>query len=341
MSDQQIELPYLPITAVANRETLRSNASAGRQVFWVDHKIIKVRDGFNIRKEYKEIPELALFIEFNGIPGGPLTIDMMPDGKVCYVEMGHRRLKAIDLLLQKFDGKITKPIDLPGIRMRNDVLEIECFVNDLKVDELTRLKRQLSSNNGHRYTTIEVAELCNRMKTFFSLSDTDIARELGLSRQHVGNMLIIAGQSDQMKQAITNKDITPTAAVSLVRKIKDSDKVAELIQEAVSSSKPITVDFVKKIEGETRDGEVKGEKVEKTKTSEKADRAEKVDVFDETRNEIRLCNNVIKNLDKIENKIEKLGPEHEQLKKDLVGLLGFAQKDMAEVRLWVNKIKKH
>lgn len=321
MSEQtQLQLPYLEITSVANRNVLRDNASAGRQVYWIEIEKIKIRDGFNIRKQYIEIPELAQFIEFNGLPA-PLVVDMMPDGSVCYIEQGHRRFKAIELILEKHGGSISD-IDLPGIKNG----KIECFVNDLKVDELTRLKRQFSSNNGEKYTSLEMAELCWRMEKFFGLTQLEISRELGISRKHVSNYLILAGQTDDVKQAINTGTITPTAAVDLVRKLNNDEKVTEKIQEAVSSGAKITVSDVKRLEGEDSEGNAKGSKDERGET------------FDESRLEIKLCQNVIKNVDKINSMISKI--ENEQLKGDVDKYVGYIQKDMNEIRAWIKKNKK-
>jgi ParB-like chromosome segregation protein Spo0J len=325
---EQLQLPYLEITEVANRDTLRAVTTVGRPTYWIDFSTIKIRDGFNIRKEYKEIPEFSLFIEFNGVPAPPV-VDMMPDGLISYVEQGHRRYKAIELLLLKYDGDLSWLADkqYPGIRVKNGVLEVECFVNDFKIDELTRLKRQYSSNNGEKYTSLEMAELCWRMEKFFNLTQTDIGRELGLSRQHIKNYLIIAAQSDQVKQAIGGGVITATAAVSLVRKLKDSNAVNDAIQEAVASGNAITVDAVKRIQGESKSGETKGDKNQ-----------DKTITYDEGREEIRWCQNIIKNTDKIGTKVAKL--DNDQLKSDIEKLIEYIHKDMELLRDWAQKNKK-
>lgn len=319
----QLQLPYMEITKVANRDTIRANTVIGKTTYWIDFDKLKIRDGFNLRREYNEIPELALFIEFNGIPGGPLTVDMMPDGDICYIEIGHRRYKALELLIEQKGGDISS-LNLPGIKEG----KIECFVNDYKVDELTRLKRQYSSNNGEKYTSLEIGELCLRMQNIFELTLTDIGRELGLSRQTVKNMITLAEQSDDVKQAIKGKTITPTAAVDLVHKLGDSNKVTDKIQEAVSSGAKITVNDVKRLEGEDSEGNAKGKKDK-----------DSGEIFDESRLEIKLCQNVIKNVDRLNTMASK--SENEQFKTDFDKTVGYIQKDMVEIRNWIKKHKKH
>ncbi len=326
MSTEQLQLPYMEITAIAGRDTRRDKAGTGQHTFWVDFSTIHIRDGFNLRKDYKEIPELSLYIEFNGVPGGPLTVDMLQDGQ-CPLEIGHRRYKAIVMLLEKFGGDVSllRP-NLPGIRVKEGALEVECFINDNKVDELTRLKRQFTSNNGEKYTSLEMAELCWRMEKFFNLNPTDIARELGMSRQQINNYLIIAGQSDQVKQAIGGGTITPTAAVNLARKLNDADKVTEKVEAAVASGNKISVSDVQRLEGEDAQGNTKGSKDELGET------------FDEGREEIRWCQNVIKLLDKIGTKVSKI--DNDQLKGDIEKNIEWAHKDMELIRNYIKKNKK-
>lgn len=322
MSDtNQLGLPYREITKVATRETVRKNSVIGRQTHWVDLSLLEIREGFNLRKIYDGIPELALFIEFNGIPGGPLTIDMEPDGSACWIEIGHRRFKALLLLLEKFNGDI-KHLDLPGLRNGS----VECFVNDAKVDELTRLKRQYTSNNGDKYSAVEIGELCLRMHHYFKLSYTDISREIGKSRQQVKNWIDLASQSTEVKQAVNNKEISATTAIQLAQKLNDKDKVTEMIQESVSSGKMIVGSDVKKLEGEDAEGNKKGQKDERG------------EVFDESRMEIKLVQNCIKNVDRLNTMASKV--ENDQFKIDFDKVIGYVQKDLAEIRLWIKKNKK-
>ncbi len=220
--NNQLGLPYVEITKVANRDTIRDHTTRGRETYYIDFKLLKIRDGFNLRKQYLEISELAEFIETNGLPG-PLVVDMLDNGS-CFIEQGHRRFKALEVLKER---GVLKSLDLPGIKDG----KIECFVNSREIDELTRIKRQYSSNNGEKYTPLELGELCTRLFSFFHLTQTDIAKELGISRQNVKNMMIIAEQPDNIKEAIKGKKITPTAAVDLTRKIKDADKRSDMVQE--------------------------------------------------------------------------------------------------------------
>lgn len=316
----QLGLPYKEITQTANRTIVRANASrGGRETMYVDLKKIRIREGFNIRKEYHEIPELSLFIQFNGLPA-PLVIDMLPDGS-CFIEQGHRRYKALMLLKEK--GYL-KDMELPGIKPGG---KVECFINDTNTDELTRLKRQFSSNNGDKYTPLEFGELCKRMRDFFNLNMTDIAKELGCTRQHVSNMITLAEQPDSIKEAVKNKGLSATTAVELSRKVGDDQKRADMVSEAGNSGKVMKGTDVKRLEGEDEQGNAKGQRDSKSG-----------EVFDESRDEIKLCNNAIKNVDKLNTLASKI--DNEGFKKDFDKTVGWIQKDLAEIRLWISKNKK-
>jgi len=320
---EQLGLPYMEFQKVAGRDLVRKQAQNGRSTYWVEIERLAIRDGFNIRKKYEKIEDLALFIEFNGVPGGPLTVDMMPDGDhICYIEIGHRRYKALQLLLQKIGCDISH-LDLPGLRNGR----VECFVNDTNVTELTRLKRQYTSNNGEKYSAVEIGELCLRMHEYFNLSYTDIARELGKSRQQVKNMIDLAKQSPEVKAAVNNNKISATTAVQLANVLHDKDKVTEMVQESVSSGKVITGTDVKKLEGEDAEGNIKGK------------RDKDGEVYDESRMEIKLIQNAIKNVDRLNTLASKV--ENEQFKIDFDKTVGWIQKDLAEIRTWIKKNKKN
>lgn len=224
-------------------------------------------------------------------------------------------------------------MELPGIKHGT----VECFVNPKEVDELTRLKRQYTSNSGDKYTPLELGELCNRLARYFGLTQEQIGEQLGMSRQNVKNMMIIADQPDSIKQAIQSKNISVTAAVDLTRKITDADTRNDIVQEAVKSGKAIGVSDVKRIIGDKKEEEF--EKEPKNANISIADKSERSHFpkFDEGREEITLCQNVIKNIDKIGSLASHLP---EQLKNDMERYIDFIQADMEQIRLYIHKNKK-
>lgn len=324
----ELGLPYVEITKVANRDIIREHTTRGRETYYIDFKLLKIRDGFNLRKQYLEIPELADFIETNGLPG-PLVVDMLENGH-CFIEQGHRRFKALELL--KARG-VLKSLDVPGLTKGM----IECFVNSRDIDELTRIKRQYSSNNGEKYTPLELGELCTRLFKHFHLTQVDIAKELSMSRQNVKNMMILADQPDNIKEAIKGHKITPTAAIDLTRKIADSNKRSDIIQEAVKKGSVVTTTDVKNIIGDKDLKELPAANISTSETKPEKVKQEK-EKFDTSREEIKLCQRVIRNADKINTIASKL--ESDQVKGDIDKLVGYMQKDMVEIREYVHQHKR-
>lgn len=100
MSDNQLTLPYEEITKLANRDYLRKNFTiSGRVAYKIQFGKIEERDNFNKRKVYDEIEELAQSILINGLKE-PLVLDILHDGRAI-VEQGHRRRRAIQLLIDR------------------------------------------------------------------------------------------------------------------------------------------------------------------------------------------------------------------------------------------------
>ena len=317
----QLSLPYKEITETASRQTIRENSVAGRSTHYVDFKKLQIREGFNVRKVYTEIKEFAEFIELNGLPD-PLVVDMTRDGKIAYIEQGHRRYQALMLLNEKTP---LKKLSLPGINNG----KIECFVNNASVDELTRVLRQYSSNKSVNYTPMELAELCSRLKTNFGLTNKQIGEKLGMSRQSVDNHIILAAQPEEVKEAVKKKETTATTVVANVRTMEKANKLNEKNEEDShkTSSKPLVG------QQHVLDEDRKQQREEKA-----AGKETDLPKFDESREEIKLCQNLVKNLDKIGSIVSKI--ENKQTKDDIERLLHFSQKDLALLRDWVHKNKK-
>lgn len=325
---EQIGLPYIEINGKAPRTVVRSltnNGRGGRETYLFDFKKLQIRPGFNIRTEYGDIKEMAEYMRTNGMDGmDPFTVDVLPDGTV-YVEQGHRRMKALEILHK--EGLLYQ-IDQPGMRLG----QIEAFVNNEEVDERTRLRRQWSSNKTKEYTNLEKAELCNRMKTYFGMTTKEIAAELGITRQHVENFLTLAGDTDQVKQAVKGGNLSMTAAVQLAHHVKDSDKRNDIVQEAVSTGNKVSVSDAKRIQGEGRSDQDNTDRVPRSQKDEDGPK------YDEGREEIKECQNVIKLLDQIAHMVGKV--DNPQLVKDVEQKILWAHKSMGFVRDWVHKNKK-
>lgn len=234
---QSPQLPYQVIDKPVGRPviqaTLKQNGGKiGRTTYFIPFKKITEREGFNVRTDMGDIEALASDILQNGL-NVPLTVDLFKKGAktTWYVEMGHRRFAAIQSLEKA--GHNLKKLELPGFKEGM----VECFVNQVTVDEYTRIVRLFSSNHHKELNPLEIAKVIERLKTYYNKSNLEISHALGLSRQTVDNYMILNGLSDQEKEGIRKGNISVTAAVQLARKVKDEQKRADMISEKGSSKK--------------------------------------------------------------------------------------------------------
>lgn len=223
--DQQLSLPYEVITKdkLANRDYLRKNFSRGKETYLIPVSSLVIRDGFNQRIVYEGLEELAESIKVNGIKE-PLVIDVLSDGR-CVIDRGHRRYKAIQLLLSKGEKIDT----------------VECFINSRDVTEQQRMEDIFNSNMfASKLNPVEQANTVFALKNNFGkISNEEIAKRIGVSRQQVDNLLILAGADDLTKQEIIKGNLNISEAIKSIRASKkaqdDADK-KELDANKTSSS---------------------------------------------------------------------------------------------------------
>ncbi|MEO6305961.1 MAG: ParB/RepB/Spo0J family partition protein [Bacteroidia bacterium] len=229
---EQLSLPYEVIEKVVGRQYLRENFTVGKTSYKIPVSKIKVRDNFNRRSEYNGIEELAGLIKEHGLQE-PLIVDVLPDGTV-YVEKGHRRLKAIQMLNDQGTGIET----------------VECFVNSSNVTELQRaLNIYVSNMSGHKLSTLDQAETVKIVKNSFGLSNEQIAAKIGVSRQTVDNLITISEMNDGLKHDIRHGEMSITSALALIRDQKklqkQTDKAEELSHITGDGPTPLPIDPLK------------------------------------------------------------------------------------------------
>lgn len=205
MSDNQLTLPYEEITEVANRNFLRDNfRRSNREVYQIPFSNLEEREGFNKRIVFEDIEELAQSIKEQGLKE-PLTVDVLPDGRV-FIEKGHRRFKALQMIVEQ----------------GGNVDYVECYPNPKSVTELQRMTDIYTSNmHSCKLTAIEQAAVVFDLKhNFGKTSSEGIAEKLGISRQKVDMLLLIAEAPDDIKEQIKLNTMGITEACNLVRQQK-------------------------------------------------------------------------------------------------------------------------
>ncbi len=358
MAQQQLTLPYFEIKKVAGRGYLRKKFKRNsKESYQIPLNKIKERQGFNQRKVYEDIEELATSLLIHG-QLEPMVLDVLPDGS-AYVDQGHRRLRAH--LLNVANKKYGK-----------DVL-IEFYPNKSDVTELDRMLNQFTSNNHKKkLKPFEVAEVAYRIKNNFSekpKSHEEVAELMGVSRQQIDNYILISSADDRLKNEMVIADMKITECLSLIRNKKKSDsegfkKEAES-HKSSSTAAPLPKDALadeiselKNLQAPEGDDDYEEEEEVRTTNPEGKDfkskpldlvgnkiannsKSEKDDTvkYDESREEIKQVQNIIKLADKMEAIVTKLDiPEGS--KKDVSDIVKWMQKDLSELRTWVHKNKK-
>jgi ParB-like chromosome segregation protein Spo0J len=234
MSELQHPLPYKELGELAGRALIRELADGkqGRTTYFLPFNKIRIREGFNIRTVYNGIEELADSIEATGLVT-PLTVDITADGKI-YVEKGHRRFRALLTLQQR--GTLKK-IDNLGIKEG----KVECFVNPKETTELDRIKGMITSNELSPLTDEEKGAVAIRLRDIYNMSNNEISRLLGVSRQTVDNWVFLHNAPPVIKEAIAKGVTKFTAALELARSGKPENEIASFIKEAEQNETTIGV----------------------------------------------------------------------------------------------------
>lgn len=367
---EQLSLPYREIkeSEVAGRDYLRANFKiSGKVVYKMPFSIIQVRENFNSRKVFDDIPELADDILENG-QKEPFEVDVLTDGTV-FLKDGERRYRATQLIIER------------GII----VDEVECFISPKRTTELERLLSQHTGNLKSKLKPLEAATIAYRIKHNFGLniSNEEIGKKMALSRQTVDNLLILHDADDQIKEQIKTGNLSVKDALSLIandKKLKrmldkEETKHAQSSMYITPDQKDINAQDLKdsaaletqfpkeetdndedytevpegeepvrtttNISGERQESskplELVGNSVAQNATSKKEDDGGVV--YDKSRPEIASILNCIGLADKIEAVVNRLDVP-DGTKTDLQNFVKWMQKDLDEVRSWVHSNKK-
>lgn len=334
----QLNLPYEVITEVANKSLVKSMfGKSTRESFFVELNKIQERPGFNKRIEYEEIEELAESILRNGLLE-PLWLDVLPDGRV-FIVRGHRRFKAFKTLVSQ--GKI------------DEDHQIEFYPTSQNMTEEFRLLDQYTSNNlQKKLKPLEQASVAYSLKHDFGdeKSNDEVATLLCVSRQKVDNLILIHNAPDDIKNQIREGNMNVSDALSFIRESKRAQKAADRIEEGYlktptslpEQKDPLQGDIndLKRLEQEGSDNSDEPLDLVGNRLPSERKQSEKEEVkYDESREEIKLVQNVIKNMDKLEAIVRKLDVP-DQTKSDVNNLVEWSQRDLAEIREWVHKNKK-
>ena len=223
MSQTQLQLPYETIGKVEGRTFIRSNkevfTQTARASFRIQLKNIVERENLNSRRVYDpvKLQELADGLFYHPETVDPIVLDIVKDGKriVGKVDEGHRRLRAHWLNVKA--GRYTEDV------------YVEFYYNKAEVTELDRMVRQMTSNMNFKeeLRPYEQATVAWNVKNLYSekpLSHEQVAKLLRVSRQTVDNLIKISSADDRMKQEMITTDMNLKDCLELVSSKKKLDK---------------------------------------------------------------------------------------------------------------------
>jgi len=215
---EQLSLPYKEIKSVMGRKYYRDNfAISSKESYKIPVDKIQVRDGYNKRTVYEEMESLVEWIKLNTEDGivelDPLPVIEITNENEIFILRGHRRLKGIHIAISE------------GLK----VDYVVCTPAQKDINEFDRAIDIYTSNmHQSKLKPIEQAELVFDVKNNFGkISNEEIGKRLGVSRQTVDNLLLIAEASDDVKNEIKVGNMSFTDAVAFVRTQRKQGKEAD------------------------------------------------------------------------------------------------------------------
>lgn len=200
---------------------LKDIAVGVKDVFMIDPRLLKERDGWNVRnysdpETTAHIEHLSLSIAENGVR---TPIMIIKEGDDIFVDQGHCRRRATMLAIER----------------GTDIKAVPCMHAERYASELDRLKDMVSTNEGKGLTPLERAEVYARM---LKLGETvkGVAQTFGYSTKHVDDMLKLRSVGGEVVEHVKAGNITATTASEIV-KTHGKDAAPQIIAEAVAKAK--------------------------------------------------------------------------------------------------------
>jgi hypothetical protein len=183
---------------------------------------IKIYPGFNHRIDY-DLQPLVDFIKANGVKFPPIKLQLI-DGEL-YVDEGHRRTMA----------SIEAGMDLNTTRL-------DCYVDltdNSERSQAERIANQVSSNNGKKYSNIELMLVCRDLKEKYKWESVDIYTRLGISQPLYSNLSKMFGLSKKLLLAIEESKIKYTEILDALRSGASEDDIFTHIHDTVAYQKSL------------------------------------------------------------------------------------------------------
>lgn len=239
---------------------LKDVAASRKDYPLIDPRIIEEKDGFNVRHDYGDIESLAQSIKENGVKV-PLTV-CLEDGHV-YVRSGHRRLRAVKLLIERGE----------------DIKTVPCLHEGRHCTPEQSLFDLIVCNDGKPLLPIEEGFVYLKLLNH-GYNQTEISKKVARSTAQVSNCILYATAPKTIQNLLTDGTLRHSNALKVLRLEKTDSEKVEICEK-----------LIKAVAG-NGSGEVVN-KDETTETSDKTTKAtkDKTKTKDVTTNESVVENN--------------------------------------------------
>jgi ParB/RepB/Spo0J family partition protein len=196
----------------------KAHAVQRGETFSVPHSLLVPKPGFNRRRKFRAIPELADMIRTNGFrKNTPLTVEWKNDLNLFHVVHGERRLRAVKLLVEQGHD--------PG--------PIWCTPESRNTTPLQQLIDQVITNTGEQFTPLEKGFAYLDMQAVEpTLTGTDIADRVGETKQAVSDALRLAKLgSNNLHAAIESDQISSSTAGEIIKQAGEDHAAQDALLE--------------------------------------------------------------------------------------------------------------
>jgi ParB-like chromosome segregation protein Spo0J len=220
---------------------LRDLASKRNDLFMIDPRLLKIKEGWNARVPGDELAShvdmLKTSIKEIGV-SQPLTIVL--EGDDVFVTDGHCRLAAVML----------------AIAEGTDIKAVPCRPEERYASEADRVLSMITRNSGKALTMLEQSNVVKRLAAF-GWDSKQIAGKTGYSGQHIENLLRLSGAPEELKGQVAAGHVSASSAVALLR--KHGGGAPAVVADAVKKTgKRYTNKSGKRAEPKPQGSEVKG-----------------------------------------------------------------------------------
>lgn len=184
----------------------------------VDPRNIIIDEEFNVRKDYGNIEALALSIVNNGQVEPIIASKVRGEDKYKLID-GFRRMRAINWAIEQ-------GYQIPFV---NVMLSVGNEEDRIFAMVITGIDKKLLN-------PLEEGEAYKRLVNF-GYNPKEIATRVGKSKAQIYNALKLADAPKIVKDAITNDEITATTVTQIIREVKDSKELIDIVTIAINEAR--------------------------------------------------------------------------------------------------------